>query len=107
MPSCLLMRRRSVVPPMPSEVRLESAELLRNSTPSSGKAATTLGFSMRMCCGVLRSEQDHKLVAGAADIACTNGEDGISGARFAQQMFDAFVHRLNVEHVFVAGFANG
>ena len=56
---------------------------------------------------MLRSEQDHKLVAGAADIACTNGEDGIAGARFAQQMFDAFVHRLNVEDVLMAGFANG
>src|ERR1700719_4068448 len=107
MPSCFLMRRRSVVPPIPSEVRLDSAEPLRNSTPSSGKAAAILGFSMRMGCGVLRSEQKHKLVAGAADVACADGEDGVAGMRLAQQVLHAFVHRLEVENVLVPGFPNG
>src|SRR5450631_1650125 len=106
MPSCFLMRRRSVVPPIPSEVRLESAELLRNSTPSSGNAAITLGFSMRMGCRMLRSEQDHKLVAGAADVARANGEDGVAGARLMQQMLNAFVHRAKIENILVTGFAN-
>src|SRR5580700_698641 len=107
MPSCFLMRIRSVVPPIPSEVSSDSVEPLRNSTPSSGKAATILGFSMRMGCGVLRSEQNHKLVAGAADVACADGEDGVAGMRFAQQVLQAFAHRREVENVFVPGFPNG
>ena len=63
-----------------------------NSTPSSGKAATILGLSMRMVCGVLRSEQNHQLVAGAADVARADGQDGVAGARFVQQVLDAFLH---------------
>src|ERR1700692_4618970 len=107
MPSCFLMRRRSVVPPIPSEVRSESVEPLRNSTPSSGKAAAILGLSMRMGRGVLRSEQNHKLVAGAADVARADGEDGVAGASLAQQVLDALVHRRKVEDVLMPGFTNG
>src|SRR5580704_5775822 len=107
MPSCFLMRRRSVVPPMPSEVKSESAERPRNSTPRSGKAATILGLSMRMGCGVLRSEQNHQLVAGAADVARADRQDRVAGARLAQQVLDAFLHRLEIENVLVSSLANG
>jgi hypothetical protein len=55
---------------------------------------------------VLRSEQDHQFVAGAADIACANGQDGIAGFGFAQQILDAFLHRAKVEHILVPRLAN-
>ena len=106
MPSCFLMRSRSVVPPMPSEVSSDMAEPERSSTPISGKAATILGSSMRMVRCVLRSEQNHKLVAGAADVACSDRQDGVARTGLAQQEFDAFLHRAKVEHFLVPRLAN-
>ena len=56
---------------------------------------------------MLRSEQNHQLVAGAADVARADGQDGVAGARLAQQVLDAFLHRLEIENVLVSGLANG
>src|SRR5262249_5990477 len=61
---------------------------------------------MRMMRCVLRSEQNHKLAAGAADVTCPNGQEGISWARLAQQEFDAFLHRAKVEHFLMSRLAN-
>src|ERR1700760_2416219 len=97
MPSCFLMRRRSVVPPIPSDVSSDSAVPERNSTPSSGNAARIFGLSMRMVEGVLRSEQYHQLVAGAADAARTYGQDSVARPRFFEKMFDALLHGREIK----------
>src|SRR5262249_51158970 len=104
--SCFLIRSRSVVPPMPKEVRSASAEPGRNSTPSSGSASTILGSSMRMVGWVLRADQHHELVAGAADVARPNREDGTSRAGLAQQELDAFLHRMDIGDILVSSLAN-
>src|SRR5580700_1264074 len=109
--SCLLMRNKSVVPPMPREV--SSARDVRGLswTPNSGSAATILGSSMRMMRGVvrgmLRAEEDHQFIAGTADVSSADGHDGVAGARFAQEKFDAVLHGTEIVDVLVAGFANG
>src|SRR5580704_1841058 len=105
--SCLLMRSKSVVPPMPREVISARDVPGLSSTPSSGSAATILEFSMRMVCGVLGAEENHQLVAGAADVAGADGHDGVASAGFAQEEFDAILHGAEIMDVFVAGFANG
>src|ERR1700722_6451339 len=106
MPSCFLMRSRSVVPPIPSDVSSDIAWPGRNSTPSSGNAASIFGLSMRMVKGMLRSEQYHQLVAGAADVARAYGQDSVARPRFFEQVFDSLLHGREVKDVFVAGFAN-
>src|SRR5712672_295995 len=109
MDSCFLMRRRSVLPPMLRDVSSLSEEAGRSSTSSSRRAATNLGSSMRMGSrsGVLGSQQNHEFVAGAADIAGADGQDGIEGTGLAKQKFNAFLHGPKIENVFMAGFANG
>src|SRR6266436_5967954 len=106
MASCFLIRSRSVIPPIPNEVSSDNAAPCRSSTPSPGSADTILGLSMRMMRGMLRPEQNHQLVAGAADIACANGQYGVAGACRVQQVFDAFLHRAEVENIFVSGLEN-
>src|SRR6266481_6486695 len=106
MASCFLMRRRSVVPPMARDVSSASEEARRSSTLNSERAATTLGSSMRMGGGVFGAKQNHQLVAGAADVAGADGQDGVEGACFAQQVLDAFLHGAGVEDILVPGFAN-
>src|SRR5579872_414358 len=106
MPSCFLMRSKSVVPPIPSDVSSDRACPGRSSTPSSGNAASIFGFSMRMVKGMLRSEQGHQLVAGAADIARTYGQNSVARPCFLEQVFDALLHGREIEDVFVAGLAN-
>src|SRR4029077_4475842 len=101
------MRRRSVVPPMPSEVSSAKDEARRSSTSSAGRAATIWASSMRMGSGVLGSQQDHQLVAGAASVSGANGQDGVERASLAQQELDAFLHGAEVENVLVASFADG
>src|SRR6267154_1986911 len=109
MDSCFLMRRRSVLPPMLRDVSSLSEEAGRSSTSSSRRAATNLGSSMRMGSrsGVLGSQQNHEFVAGAADIAGSDGQDGVQGVGLAQKELDAFLHGPKIENVFMAGFANG
>src|SRR5580692_6468939 len=106
MPSCFLMRSKSVVPPIPSDVSSDSAWPGRNSTPSSGNAASIFGFSMRMVKGMLRSEQYHQLVAGAADVARAYGQYSVARPRFFKQVFDALLHGREIKGVLVAGLAN-
>src|SRR5580698_13680 len=106
MPSCFLMRSRSVVPPIPSDVSSDIAWPGRNSTPSSGNAASIFGLSMRMVKGMLRSEQYHQLVAGAADVARAYGQDCVARPSLFEQVFDALLHGREVKDVFVAGLAN-
>src|SRR6202140_1059109 len=105
--SCFLMRKRSVVPPMPSEVRSASEARRRSSTPSSASAATMLASSMRMGSRVLGSEQNHQLVAGAAYVAGPDGENGVERARFPQQVLNTFLHGANVRDILVSGLTNG
>src|SRR5713101_3390054 len=107
MDSCFWMRRRSVVPPMAMDASSASEALRRSSTLSSGSAAMILASSMRMGSGMLGPQQNHEFVAGAADVAGADGQDGVERTRFAQQIFDAFLHGAKVEHVFVASLANG
>src|SRR5271165_4174036 len=105
--SCLMMRRRSVVPPMPSEVSSAREVAERWSIPSAASSAMSLGSSMRMVGGMLRAEKDHQLVAGAADVAGADGKDGVAGFGVFQKKFDGILHGADVVNVFVAGFANG
>src|SRR5712692_286890 len=106
MDSCFWMRRRSVVPPMARDVSSASEALRRSSTLSSGSAAMILASSMRMGSGMLGPQQNHEFVAGAADVAGADGQDGVERTRFAQQVLDAFLHGAKVEHVFVASLVN-
>src|SRR5580704_5650773 len=107
MASCLVMRSKSVVPPMPKDVSSARDVPGRSSTPSSGRARTILGSLTRMVCGMLRSEQDHQFIAGAADVSGAYGEDRVAGPRFAQQELDSRLHRAEVVNVFVSDFLNG
>src|SRR5579862_4615788 len=88
MESCLVMRRRSVVPPMPREVSSAREVAGRQSMPSAASSAMSLGSSMRMVGGMLRAEKDHEFVAGAADVAGADGEDGVAGLGIFQEKFD-------------------
>src|SRR6266850_1718986 len=105
--SCLLMRRRSVVPPMPRQVNSAREVPWRSWASSFARPATILGSLMRMVGRMLRSEQDHELIARAADAACTDGQDGVTRARLLEQKADAFLHRSKIMHVFMAGLADG
>src|SRR6266481_479983 len=105
--SCFLMRSKSVVPPMPSEVSSAREVPRCRSTWSSASLAAIVGLLMRMRCWVLRSQQDHEFVARTADIASADGEDGVPRTRLLQQVLDAFLHRTKIVDVLVAGIANG
>src|SRR4029077_536962 len=107
MDSCLWIRSKSVVPPIPSDVSSAKDEARRSSTLSSGRAATILGSSMRMGSGMLGPQQNHEFVAGTADVAGADGQDGVERTRFAQQVLDGFLHGAEVRDIFVPGFANG
>ena len=56
---------------------------------------------------MLRAEKDHQFVAGAADVAGTDGENGVAGLGVFQKKFNGVLHGADVVNVFVAGFANG
>src|SRR6267143_1769305 len=105
--SWLLMRSKSVVPPMPSEVKSDRDALCCSSTFSSASLATIFESLTRMWCRMLRSQQNHEFVARPADIARANGKDGVSGTRVFQEVLDAFLHRTKIVDVLVTGFANG
>src|SRR5713226_5448990 len=101
------MRSRSVVPPMPSEVRSASAVPGRRSTCISASLATILGSLMRMRRGVLRSQQNHEFIARVADVARADGKDSVARTRLLQQILDAFLHRMKIVNVFMPCLANG
>src|SRR6266513_3605208 len=101
------MRSRSVVPPMPSEVRPARAVPCRSSTRISASLATIPGSRTRMMPRMLRSQQNHEFIARPADVARADGKDGIPGTRLFQQVLDAFLHRTKILDVLVTGFANG
>src|SRR5258706_1890852 len=105
--SCFVMRSRSVVPPMPSDVSSASDSARRRSIPSPGSAAAILGYSMRMGGRVLCSKQNHEFVACAADVSRADSQNRVEGTRFTKQEFDAFLHGAEIKHVFVPGFENG
>src|SRR5260370_5796848 len=105
--SWLLMRSKSVVPPMPSEVKSDRDALCCSSTFSSASLATIFESLTCMWCRMLRSHQHHKFVARPADIACADGEDGVPRTRLLQQVLDAFLHGMKIVDVLVTGFANG
>src|SRR6266850_5168504 len=101
------MRSRSVVPPMPSEVRPARAVPCRSSTWISASLATIMGSLMRIMRRMLRSQQNHEFIARPADVARADGKDGVPGTRLFQQVLDAFLHRAKIVDVLVTGFANG
>src|SRR5712664_4840003 len=105
--SCLWMRSRSVVPPMPRYVNSAREVPWRSSTSSFASPATILGSLMRMVRRMLRSQQDHELVARTAHAACTDGQDGVTRACLLEQKADAFLHRTKIMHVLMAGLADG
>src|SRR5579885_47260 len=96
---CFRRRSRSVVPPMPRDVWPASDTPCRSSTPRSGSADRSLGSLRRIGDRVFRSEKDGKFTAGAADVACSYVKDRIARPRFAQQKFDALLHRAVVVDV--------
>src|SRR5216683_5146072 len=104
--SCFLMRSRSVVPPMPSEVSSASAVPGRRSTCISASLATILGSLMRMRRRMLRSQQNHEFIARAADVARADSKDGVPKTRLFQQILDAFLHRMKIVDVFMTSLAN-
>src|SRR5882762_7908329 len=56
---------------------------------------------------VLRSQGREKFVAGAAHVACTDGQDGIASSRFREEVPDARLHGWEIINMLVAGFADG
>src|SRR5712664_1268834 len=92
---------------MPRQVNSAREVSWLSSTSSFASPATILGSLMRMVCRMLRSEQDHELIARAADAACTDGQDGVTRARLFEQKADAFLHRAEIMHVLMAGHADG
>src|SRR3989454_1151736 len=104
---CSWTRSKSVVPPMPSEVCSASGAPGHSSTPRSGSAATTLGSLIRIVRRHLGPQKNCELSQRAADVARTNRQDGVAGTRFAEQVFDAFLHGAAEDHVLVAGGADG
>src|SRR5215471_16622392 len=112
MSSCRVMRSRSVVPPMPSEVKPDRAMAGCSSTPSAASSPIVLGSLRRMALRdvvgrVPGAKQDHQLVAGAADASGPDGENGVSGPRVFQQKHDAVLHRADVLDVLMACFTDG
>src|SRR6266478_1462088 len=105
--SCSRIRSRSVLPPMPSEVRSARAAPFWSSTWSSPSLPTIVGSLMRMRSRMLRSQQNHEFVARPADIPRADGEDGVSGTRLLQQVLNAFLHGVKIVDVLVANFVNG
>src|SRR5260370_32872056 len=101
------MGSKSVVPPMPSEVSSARAAPCFGSTWSSASLATMFGSRMRMRCRMLRSKQNDEFIAGPADVAGADGENGVSGTRLLQQVFDAFLHGAKIVDVLMTGVANG
>src|SRR5260370_26409811 len=101
------MRSKSVVPQMPSEVSSARAAPCFSSTWSSTSLATIFGSRMRMRCRMLRSKQNDEFIAGPADVAGADGENGVPGTRLLQQVLDTFLHGAKIVDVFVAGFPNG
>src|SRR5260370_17107130 len=101
------MRSKSVVPPMPSEVSSARAAPCFSSTLSATILATIFGSRMRMRCRMLRSKQNDEFIAGPADVAGADGENGVPGTRLLQQVLDAFLHGAKIVDVLMTGFANG
>src|SRR5262249_17656644 len=101
------MRRRSVVPPMPSEVYSDKAIAGRCSTPSEPIAARSLASSRRRRQRLLRSKQNNEFVAGAVYVSGADRKDGVGWFGLLQQILYSRLHRVQVMHVFVAGFADG
>src|SRR6266404_1125132 len=106
MDSCLVMRSRSLVPPMPSDVSSAMEVPERISMPRSASSALSLESSTRIGARMLRTKQNHEFVAGSADVSGTDREDGVAGPGVLQQKFDGFLHGTNVMDVFVSGLAN-
>src|SRR5579862_1850696 len=110
--SCLEMRSRSVVPPMPRDVRLDKAIPGCNSTWSFASSARIVEWSIRMGIGckmrrVFRAEQEHEFVAGTGDTTSTNREDGVTGPGVFEEETDAVLHGADIVDIFVTGFADG
>src|SRR6516164_2470067 len=108
--SCPVIRKRSVVPPMPSEVISASDTPGCTSTPNSVSAEATLGSSMRIPHSVvdpqLGAQQHHELSAGPAHVARRNRQNCVSGPGFAEQKLDGLLHRTVVMHVLMPRLAN-
>src|SRR5258707_14455459 len=100
--SCLVIRRRSVVPPMARKVSSAKDVPGRRSIPSVEISAMSLGSSMRMVGRMLRSEQYHEFVAGAANVAGTDDENGVAGFGIFQKKFDGGLSGADGVDAFVA-----
>src|SRR5712664_1673814 len=92
---------------MPRQVNSAREVSWLSSTSSFASPATILGSLICMVRRMLRSEQDHELVARAADAACTDGQDGVTRARLLEQKADAFLHRTEIMNILMAGLADG
>src|ERR1700730_1007292 len=106
MASCVWMRSRSVVPPIPREVSSARETSRRRSVLSPGSAARIFGSSIRIANPVLhaqfRSEQHHQLAARSADVPRADRQDRVARPGFAQQKLNRVLHRAEILHVFVA-----
>src|SRR6516165_6438346 len=100
------MRRRSVEPPIPRDVSVDRAVPGRSSISSFASSERMCASVMCMVCRVFGPEKNHQLVAGAADSACSDGEDGIAAPRVFQKEADAVLYGADVVNVFVSGFAD-
>src|SRR6266852_1393819 len=110
MASCRLMRSRSVMPPIPSEVISASETSHRSSVPNSGSAARIFASLIRISNPVLhakfRSEQHHQHAARAADVSRADRQNRISRSCFAQQKLNRILHRVKILDIFVPCLAN-
>src|ERR1700757_815243 len=106
MDSCLVIRSRSLVPPMPSDVSSAMEAPERISMPRSASSALSLEPSTRIGARIICTKQNQEFVAGSADVSGADGEDGVAGPGALQQEFDGALHGTNVMDVLVSGLAN-
>src|ERR1700735_378350 len=98
------MSNKSVVPPMPSDVKSCSETPGRSSTPRAARRAATGLSLIRMMLRLrqLRSDQHGKLIERAAHAPRADGQHRIAGLGFAQKKLDAHLHVTGEDHILVA-----
>src|SRR6478672_10834997 len=90
--SCLVMRSKSVVPPMPRQVNSANDVPDHKSTPSAASCVLSLGSSTRIVAWMLRTKQNHQFVTGSADVSSADGENGVARFCLFQKKFDGCLH---------------
>src|SRR5580704_4311312 len=111
--SCLVIRNKSVLPPIPKYVNSVIEAPCSTSTPSPANAASNLESLMRILYLVhsivqpqFRSQQHHQLVACPAHISRADGHNRVARLGLAQQKLNRILHRPVILHILVPSLTN-